>query len=88
MSAEKSSSSNEEDLFFLWNKPPTSDSRLFTFYDTVQVRTAIHSSRKQSATALSPLLRPPFLVNDHFTPNGSDNGGGFSAIPSNTPHSL
>ena len=81
---ESSSSSNEEDLFFLWNKPPTSDTRLFTFYDTVQVRTAIHSTKRQSAATLSPLLHPPSSANDHFTPKASDNGG----VVKNTPKSL
>eukprot|EP01035_Chromulina_nebulosa_P034701 gene34701-46584_t len=82
--AESSTSSNEEDLFFLWNNPPTSDTRLFAFYDTVQVRTAIHSTKRQSATTLSPLLHPPSSANDHFTPKASDNGG----VVKNTPKSL
>ena len=82
--AEGSTSSNEEDLFFFWNKPPTSDTRLFAFYDTVQVRTAIHSTKRQSATTLSPLLHPPSSANDHFTPKASDNGG----VVKNTPKSL
>ena len=77
-------SAGEDDLFFLWNKPATSETRLFTYYDTVQVRTAMHSSKRQSAT---PMIHPT-LSRDQSAPDFFDNGGASSrASTQYTPQS-
>lgn len=37
---------DSDDYLFLWNNPPISDDRKFTYYETVQVRTVVFEESK------------------------------------------